>query len=365
MDMSALSALRDCTGSSREPTKVRLAWIDTLKSLGILFVIYGHAPGLTKGVETYLFSFHMPLFFFISGIFHASETDKTLCCYAAGRALRRLVPYLFFGLFTYLVWLVVTRHFGHNVARHVNPALPLLGLLYGTSWGDLLAFNGPLWFLPCLWVTEILFEAVSRRFASLPRRILAIAACGLIGVGLPHLIALRLPLSADVALVAVVFYGSGALARQRLLTAGRLPLPWLAAIGAVSIPLALANGKVSMDGVWYSHNVWLFFLDAGLGILFWSEVARRLAGVLPWLAELGRHTMVLFCLHFLAFACLSGLLTLVLHIPLERIRDTPLAAPAYTLWAVLLLLPLSRFLAAHAPFLVGQRAQPPAAPRST
>jgi fucose 4-O-acetylase-like acetyltransferase len=353
-----MSSFRDCITGGRAEAKARLAWLDTLKSLGIIFVIYGHAPGLTKGVEVYLFSFHMPLFFFISGIFFPSATDRSLGSFAAERAVRRLVPYLFFGLLTYAVWFFVTRHFGRNVAMHVNPAVPFFGLFYGSSWGNLLIANVPLWFLPCLFVTEVLFAAIVRRWPNLSGRVLALAACGLAGVAMPRLLPFRLPLSADVALVAVGFYGAGFLLRDRLLETRRLPLPWLAAAGALSLWLGVANGKVAMDGAWYSNNFIFFYLAAAVGILFWSGIAKRLGEGLPWLTLVGRHTMVLFCLHFFAFAILSGVLTLVFRIPLDSIKAAAVAAPIYTAWTVLFLLPLSRFITARAPLLVGQRPKP-------
>lgn len=52
----------------------RLAYFDTLKCLGILLVISGHVQFLGMDIKVYdspptlmLYSFNMPLFFFISG----------------------------------------------------------------------------------------------------------------------------------------------------------------------------------------------------------------------------------------------------------------------------------------------------------
>ena len=47
--------------------KTRIEWIDFAKGLTILLVVVGHtiSNGLIRGS---IFSFHMPLFFFLSGI---------------------------------------------------------------------------------------------------------------------------------------------------------------------------------------------------------------------------------------------------------------------------------------------------------
>ncbi len=49
----------------------RVEWIDQVKGYAILLVVYGHNfPFLEK----YIYSFHMPLFFIIAGMFHPSKT---------------------------------------------------------------------------------------------------------------------------------------------------------------------------------------------------------------------------------------------------------------------------------------------------
>lgn len=47
--------------------KVRVAWIDYLKFVAIIFVVWGHNYGGLVYVRDFIYSFHMPLFFMISG----------------------------------------------------------------------------------------------------------------------------------------------------------------------------------------------------------------------------------------------------------------------------------------------------------
>ena len=44
----------------------RIAWIDLARGIGILLIILGHLPGLGK-LGVWIFSFHVPLFFFLYG----------------------------------------------------------------------------------------------------------------------------------------------------------------------------------------------------------------------------------------------------------------------------------------------------------
>ena len=45
--------------------KTRIGWVDTAKGIGLLLVIIGHLP--IPLVPVWIYTFHMPLFFFLSG----------------------------------------------------------------------------------------------------------------------------------------------------------------------------------------------------------------------------------------------------------------------------------------------------------
>ena len=47
--------------------KTKINYIDYSKGIAILFVIFGHVYWGNNIVTTWIYSFHMPLFFIISG----------------------------------------------------------------------------------------------------------------------------------------------------------------------------------------------------------------------------------------------------------------------------------------------------------
>lgn len=49
----------------------RISYLDILKGFGIIFVIFGHVTH-NHILREYIWNFHMPLFFFISGLLHNS-----------------------------------------------------------------------------------------------------------------------------------------------------------------------------------------------------------------------------------------------------------------------------------------------------
>ncbi|MDD4249943.1 MAG: acyltransferase family protein, partial [Methanosarcina sp.] len=81
--------------------------------------------------------------------------------------------------------------------------------------GPLISYNPPLWFLSCLFVTELLFYGFAKKSYGEPRKlVLWLTAAGVIGHLYSIYVPFRLLWNADVALSAVVFYGAGNLFRK-------------------------------------------------------------------------------------------------------------------------------------------------------
>lgn len=56
--------------------QTRIEWIDIVKGIGILCVILGHLSAPNQITRILVYSFHMPLFFFISGYLYKSKDLK-------------------------------------------------------------------------------------------------------------------------------------------------------------------------------------------------------------------------------------------------------------------------------------------------
>lgn len=63
--------------NSEAITNNRLSYMDIAKGFGILCVIAGHMGNET--INRFVFSFHMPLFFLISGYFYHKRTPLKNC----------------------------------------------------------------------------------------------------------------------------------------------------------------------------------------------------------------------------------------------------------------------------------------------
>ncbi len=140
----------DVDRDSPAPTPTsRAAYWDAVRGLGIVLVVYGHvARGLMAGgilaasppwttLDALIYSFHMPLFFFISGRFFPSTFQRQ----GAVPLLMRKVGTI---AYPYCLWSLVQGGLEYAMARYTNHGVrPFVG---GILWAPIDQF----WFLYAL-----------------------------------------------------------------------------------------------------------------------------------------------------------------------------------------------------------------------
>ena len=97
--------------------KKRIGWIDSLRGIAMFFVIFGHAfYRRNNKIRNYIYSFHMPLFFFISGL-TTKRSGMTLLQFLKKKCKDLLLPYLALNVFVFInntsdgIWNVFNPHF--------------------------------------------------------------------------------------------------------------------------------------------------------------------------------------------------------------------------------------------------------------
>lgn len=137
----------------------RIAYMDAARGLAILCVVLGHLyPG--DGIVQYISSFHVPVFFILSGLLMAARDGwktQRLTEFAAKKAKRLLYPYATFSALN--LALIFARRGQKAMLRQLTATLLGEGI-------------DALWFLSALFLAEIAFKIVM----SFKRRELRIAA---------------------------------------------------------------------------------------------------------------------------------------------------------------------------------------------
>jgi fucose 4-O-acetylase-like acetyltransferase len=103
--------------------KQRIEWVDYARGIGIVLVVYAHllssgyhagldiAPHFFQLSDSFVYSFHMPLFFFLAGLFAAASYEKRGGRYFLLQKIKNLFyPYLFWSLIQASVELFFAGH---------------------------------------------------------------------------------------------------------------------------------------------------------------------------------------------------------------------------------------------------------------
>ena len=131
--------------------KRRIKYIDLCKGLGILMVTWGHITKLDNPVDTWAASFKMAIFFVAAGYlirYADSYRTQTLKGYAVKLLKSLMLPYVLFSI------LSIGFRFATMIMKHRIDIPAIKSYILATI---TLRGTFALWFLPVLFIAEILF----------------------------------------------------------------------------------------------------------------------------------------------------------------------------------------------------------------
>lgn len=334
----------------------RILWIDSLRAIGIFFVVLIHTGRIHNPlILNYIKSFFIPLFFFISGIVANKQSYQTsLKEFIKNISQRLLIPYLFFSLTSYFIWLFILRYFKDIPFK---PLRYLIGIIYSSGSGNWLSFNISLWFFTCLFIVQIitffLFKISDRR-----KLYLALFSLSIIGYLSTNFLTspnYRLPWSFEIAPTATVFFGIGYCLRFYILNnllkeKNRLYVIFISLF--CSLVFSYLNTTVEFYVGIYG-NYFYFYIAALSGILFWINIAYLLKPNRLFTA-VGQNTLTIFSMHLNIIPFLTGFLVYGLGIE-KRILDSGIfIAFGYAICSIMILLPISKLMYKQTPLLLGK-----------
>jgi fucose 4-O-acetylase-like acetyltransferase len=297
----------------------RIGWLDSARGLGIILVVIGHALGglidspLGAGQDMFrrlffaIYSFHMPLFFLLSGLLVAKRLEK-----GSGPFLKALLPSI---VWPYFLWSTVQFTLIYSLGALVNrPAESYWPVILSLPWNTISQF----WFLYALFWMHILSALLLPRIGREGFVMLALALKALV---------LVLPLPVVVKLVCnhTFFYAVGvwlatagveSMILSQKIWAKAIVLPILAVtiIGATlaavpdygaDLPILRAASPEIANLAWRfpAMAASVFGVAAVIGLASIPQLAG--ARLLTWL---GQMTMPIFVLHIMFIAGLRILL---------------------------------------------------------
>lgn len=128
--------------------------IDVLKGMGIFFVVLGH---MSSPFKDWIYTFHMPLFFFVTGFLRYGSREKPWGEFLKKKAGATLIPYVAFWLFGFVFDYLRHPQRGFHIQMR-----NIVGLLLGGGYLADSCGNFPLWFLQLYFICMVVFEGLLR-----------------------------------------------------------------------------------------------------------------------------------------------------------------------------------------------------------
>lgn len=274
----------------------RIAYIDLAKGFCIILVVLFHAKGVLNihyASDTFLGSFRLPLYFFLSGLFFKDYGG--LSKFFIKKTNRLLVPFFFFYIcFSALMPNILYYIFGFNFDTVVG-------------WSSVWAFlwpgqypNIPIWFLWCLFLMNVLFWmifTISNKYCGQWLLILLCVVCGFTGSELLN------SYSTDYgnvfkALQSMPFFCFGYLLKHY---GGLQRIQGMSQLSVLSCTLLFLFFTLL-----FTFFYPLYFTAGITGTLFILLLAR-LIGHLPFFSYVGRYSIILLLTHGLLIRALTPL----------------------------------------------------------
>lgn len=251
----------------------RIEWMDALRGFGMIFVIVGHmvVPDL---VYKFIYSFHMPLFFTISGYLYNQLFDRRWCF--------RKIDSL---LLTYFIWSGISL-------------LVFFGIGKCQLWSGLkLLFSGNgigvTWFFVCLFFVDVLGAFIINRTKWMTNTLcsaITICSVALIGYLVP-LLKIAPVYKSNTILAALSFWLFGYFMKIKNLQVRVLHL-----FLAIFLASFFWVQRVDMNYAQFGNGFLFYGTAAGfIVLLFW--VFQKFSISFAPLVFIGRRSLEFMCLH--------------------------------------------------------------------
>lgn len=329
----------------------RILWVDIAKGIGILLVLIGHISQ-NQYISSFIYSFHMPLFFMISGYLYNNKKN-----YIKKKIKSILIPYLFFAIISFIYWYCIERNLRE---QDVSPINAFINIWLARGGNSNYVFNIALWFLPCLLFVEIIFHLLQRRIKNNKILSVIIFIFSIIGYIYAKLNLVRLPLCIDISFTAIAFYFLGYLWRNECeyyfekLKLSKVTKIFIFGICFLFIAVfSQFSTNIDMNNLQFPFYICLYILPiVGFFMIYIISTVIKQNKILQYL---GNNTLIIMGVHEPIKRIIIELLHRIFKIQTEILRVNFIWIILTTIVLLLVCLPIIYIINNYLPFLIGRK----------
>ena len=328
----------------------RILWIDVAKAIGTILVVLGHLCYVCSSpkVNQAIYSFHVPLFFFLSGFVITRHKNETLTSFFKSKFFRLIFP-----AFIYIV-LFLPIYFVYQNPHSISGALRKIFFVDG-----FLAFNDPCWFLIVLFEVLLLERVIDAKSKPLYIKVILVAIFLIIGFFV-YSSKLYIPFGINKALTVFVFVVFGEIVSEVttavVFKSKGIGFCYMASMmilcGCLCYIFGMKfNSKVSLYSMDLG-NYWYFVLSSIFGTIFVCLLCGFSAKLLEFLSIVGKCSIFILGTHYLPVFYFCRLAELK-HF--KYTFDCDIMCMIVTIAIIAFSIPIHLLLKKYAPVVVGEK----------
>lgn len=277
--------------------KKRISTFDVAKGIAIIAVLLGHTRGIPDPLLRFCFSFHLPVFYLVSGYF-SHKDEKLDAAFVRKQAKATLLPYAITCL------LIILASGLRDALFHPDDLMPhtiqwVVDALYGAGGVIPVAPSfvrgiGAIWFLLALFWARIFLAAANR--TNYP----SLVAIALFVVGTITRSFIWLPWSIQAGMVATLYLYVGQLLRE-FDGLNKIPAAAWVSIVAAWVAYFVLFGRLWLVDNTFADGIGIDLVGSIVGALAVIKLSDLIAKHLPPvekpLAAVGRITLAILCMH--------------------------------------------------------------------
>lgn len=282
--------------------KKRIHWIDICKAAAIFAIVLGHV--LRSGaLQQYVLSFHVPLFFLLSGVVFSSG-DKGFFAFVKSKAKAVLIPYGIWAAISCIIYAFlggfVADVLGVNITQGDTFIDTVVSFIYGNESVFTMVANLPLWFLPCLFAMWLMMYAPDKYIPDKYMIVFAGMCFAAGGLNVNFLHIYGLPFNIENAVFMSGFFALGMCIKRSALFFDKEKFSAVHTILAVVLILLGAvlsqmNGHIAYS--WSLYGSYPIFTAAALcGCIGWVLLCRQIPSV-SFIEKVGASTLAILVMH--------------------------------------------------------------------
>lgn len=330
----------------------RITWVDASKGIGIFLVVIGHTM-IDNSYRAEIFSFHMPLFFFLSGYLFSVKKYKNFRGVFLAKCKSLLVPYICFSVIS----IILSRILIH---QHIDIATFIKTFILSKR--NSIYYDDPLWFLTSLFTIEMMYYLLKKYLKN--NYLLFAIVLILAYFSVTRLYVLQgkniLPWSFDQSLYFILYFCLGNLVRERGLLKNNLKKSKIL-IGFSFIYIFFYFSSPLYSKLLNSLHVYLHVsmnIVTFLNVVLWALIAisfviylSQFVSYINYINFLGKNSLIIFALHVsLGFNLINRVVGRFLGI----ISNPDLLGLTFTIGAIVILTPVILVINRYFSFILGK-----------